>query len=200
MKTKGGSIDIKVVIPRSVLLLFISLALSISSEGFLKAQEEEGVVEVEEGEEVAPPAPASTPAAKTPSVIATTDGEYPDIRVEVTELKRTSGNTLTLKFTIINDSSEEMSFSYNFVEKGKYETSDFGSIGGVNLVDAAGKKKYLVLRDSNMQCVCSRSLRSVKAGSSAKLYAKFPAPPENVEVITVEIPHFIPMDDVPISK
>ena len=34
----------------------------------------------------------------------------------------------------------------------------------------------------------------------ANLYAKFPAPPGDVEKITVEIPHFIPMDDVPISK
>ena len=181
-------------------LFFISLVTTLSFGGFLKAQDEEGVLEVEEGEEAAPPAPASTPAAKTPSVLATTDGEYPDVRLEVTELKRTSGNTLTLKFTIINDSSEAMGYSYNFGEEGKYGTSDFGSIGGVNLVDAAGKKKYLVLRDSNGKCVCSRDLKEIEPGSRAKLYAKFPAPPEDVEKITVEIPHFIPMDDVPISK
>jgi hypothetical protein len=182
-------------------LLFIPLLATFSFGNFLKAQEEEGVLEVEEGEEAAPPAPASTPAAKEQkSVIAETDGEYPDVRLEVTELKRTSGDTLTLKFTIINDSSEDVDFSYNFVEQGKYENHDFASVGGVNLVDAAGKKKYLVLRDSENKCLCSRSLKTVKPGSSAKLYAKFPAPPESVEKITVEIPHFIPMDDVPISK
>lgn len=181
-------------------IFFIFLAISLYASGFPKAQEEEGIIEVEEVEEVTPPAPASTPAAKTPSVIATTDGEYPDIRVEVTELKRTSGNTVTLKFTIINDSSEDMNFSYDFGEAGQYETGDFNSIGGVNLVDAAGKKKYLVLRDSNGKCVCSRDLKSIKPGARAKLYAKFPAPPEEVEKITIEIPHFIPMDDVPISK
>jgi hypothetical protein len=182
------------------LVFFMSLAISPSFGGFLKAQEEEGVLEVEEGEEVAPPAPAPTPAAKTSSVIATTDGEYPDIRVEVTELKRAGGNTVTLKFTIINDSSEEMGFSYDFGEEGKYGTIDFNSVGGVNLVDAAGKKKYLVMRDSNGKCVCSRSLKGIEPGSRASLYAKFPAPPVDVEKITIEIPHFIPMDDVPISK
>jgi hypothetical protein len=175
-------------------VLFLSLTVFLSFGSSIKAQEE---AQVEEAE---PPAPASTPAAKTPSVIATTDGEYPDIRVEVTELKRTSGNTVTLKFTIINDSSEDMNFSYDFGEAGQYETGDFNSIGGVNLVDAAGKKKYLVLRDSNGKCVCSRDLKSIKPGGRAKLYAKFPAPPEEVEKITIEIPHFIPMDDVPISK
>jgi hypothetical protein len=177
-------------------VFFISLVTTLSFGGFLKAQDEE----VKEGEEAAPPAPASTPAAKTPSVLATTDGEYPDVRLEVTELKRTSGDTLTLKFTIINDSSEDVDFSYNFVEQGKYENFDFATVGGANLVDAAGKKKYLVLRDSENKCLCSRNLKTVKPGSSAKLYAKFPAPPESVEKITVEIPHFIPMDDVPISK
>ena len=181
-------------------LLFIPLLTTFSFVGFLEAQDEEGVLEVEKGEEAAPPAPASTPAAKTPSVLATTDGEYPDVRLEVTELKRTSGDTLTLKFTIINDSSEDVDFSYNFVEQGKYENFDFATVGGANLVDAAGKKKYLVLRDSENKCLCSRNLKTVKPGSSAKLYAKFPAPPESVEKITVEIPHFIPMDDVPISK
>jgi hypothetical protein len=181
-------------------VFFISLVTVFSFSGFLKAQEDEGVFEVEGGEEVAPPAPAPAPAAKTPSVLATTDGEYTDVKVEVTELKRASGDTLTLKFAIINDSSEEMSYSYDFGEAGKYHTLDFNSVGGVNLVDAAGKKKYLVLRDSAGNCLCSRGLKGVQPGARANLYAKFPAPPGDVEKITVEIPHFIPMDDVPISK
>ena len=172
-------------------VFFISLVTTLSFGGILKAQEE--------GKEAAPPAPASTPAAKTPSVIATTDGDYPDVKVEITELKRTSGNTLTLKFTIINDSSKEMGFSYDFGEE-KYRNDDFDSVGGVNLIDAAGKKKYLVLRDSDSKCICSGGLKAIQPGSRANLYAKFPAPPEGVEKITVEIPHFIPMDDVPISK
>ena len=181
-------------------VFFISLVTALSFGGFLIAQEEEGVVEVEEAKESAPPAPADKPVEKTPSVLAATDGEYTDVKLEVTELKRTSGDTLTLKFTIINDSSEQMTFSYDFGEAGKYGTGDFNSVGGVNLVDAAGKKKYLVLRDSAGNCLCSRGLKDVQPGARANLYAKFPAPPEGVEKITVEIPHFIPMDDVPISK
>ena len=30
--------------------------------------------------------------------------------------------------------------------------------------------------------------------------AKFPAPPDSVQKIGVVVPHFIPMDDVPISR
>ena len=181
-------------------VLFISLAMSLSVASFLKAQEEEGVIEVEEGEEAAPPAPASTPAAQAPSVVATTEGEYPDVRVEVKELKRTSGNTVTLKFAIINDSAEDLDFSNNFREEGKYAHIDYGGIGGVHLIDAVGKKKYLVLRDTEGKCVCSSGMKSVQPGSHINLYAKFPGPPENVEKISIVIPHFIPMDDVSISK
>jgi hypothetical protein len=101
---------------------------------------------------------------------------------------------------VINDSAEDLAFSNNFREEGKYAHIDYGSIGGVHLIDAVGKKKYLVLRDTEGKCVCSSGIKSVQPGSRAGLYAKFPAPPESVEKISIVIPHFIPMDDVPISK
>lgn len=189
MNIKNSLIRMKIYLQGSLLLLFISLAVSLSFGGFLKAQEE-----------AEPPASAPTPAAQTPSVLATTDGEYPDVRVEVKELKRTSGNTVTLKFAIINDSAEDLDFANNFRDEGEYRHIDYDSIGGVHLIDAVGKKKYLVLRDTEGRCVCSSGMKSVQPGSRASLYAKFPAPPEDVEKISVFIPHFIPMDDVPMSK
>lgn len=188
-------IKLKAFLRISLFLPFVCSAAFFSINGLLEA-EEEGVVEVQEGEEVAPPEPAATTAAQAPAVVATTDGEYPDVRAEVKELKRTSGNTITLKFVIINDSAERLDFGHNFVEKDK----GYGDIGGVHLIDAVGKKKYLVLRDTEDKCVCSAGMKSVEPGSRINLYAKFPAPPESVEKITIVIPHFIPMDDVPISK
>ncbi len=166
-------------------ILSISLVVFLSFDSSLKAQKEGAQVEEAETS-------ASTPAAKTSPVLATTDGEYPDIRVEVTELKRGSGGTLTLKFAIINDSSKNMDFGYEF--------GDFNTISNTYLIDAVGKKKYLVLRDTEGKCICSSGLKSVEPGSRINLYAKFPAPPDSVEKIGVIIPHFIPMDDVPIGK
>lgn len=140
--------------------------------------------------------PAS-PAAPAGPVLATTDGEKPGIRVEVTELKRTSGDTVNLKFAMINDSDKDMGFGYDF---GEGSTSDIGTIAGVHLIDAAGKKKYFVVRDSEGACLCSRGLADIKPKTRANLFAKFPAPPGDVQKITVVIPHFTPMDDVPISQ
>lgn len=139
----------------------------------------------------ASPAPDQRP-------IAEADGETPGTKVQVQELKRSS-NSLMLKFAIVNNSEKPVSFGYNFGDKSN-EIKDFSSVGGVTLVDSVGKKKYFVVRDTENTCVCSTDLKDIKPGSRANLWAKFPAPPDDVQKISVVIPHFGPLDDVPISK
>lgn len=133
------------------------------------------------------------------STFAGAEGEIPGTRVELQELKRNGDDTLTLSFALINNSDKPLKFGYDFVEKGK-NVQDFGSIGGVHLIDGAGKKKYLVLRDSEDIPLCSRGLGEIAPKSRITLWAKFPAPPEDVRKISVIIPHFLPLDGVPISQ
>jgi hypothetical protein len=140
------------------------------------------------------PAPTSPPAP-----IATSDGQSPGTRVEVTELKRGSGGILSLKFQMINDSDKSVSFGFDFASADAGNV-DFKTIGGVTLVDPVGKKKYFVVRDTEKKCVCSSGLEEVPKGSRLNLWAKFPAPPDDVNKIGILIPHFTPMDDVPITK
>lgn len=139
------------------------------------------------------------PAAARPAAIATADGETSGLRAEVTEFKRTSGGTVSLKFTMINDSAEEASFGYTFGDPA-HSIADFGGIGGLHLIDPVGKKKYFVARDSEGKCVCSQKVADIPRGSRANLWAKFPAPPDDVRQISIVIPHFTPMDDVPLSR
>jgi hypothetical protein len=143
----------------------------------------------------APPAPAA-PQVKA---IATADGETPGVRIEVTEFKRTSGGTVSLKFSMINDSDKAVSFGYTFVDPA-HENKDFGGIGGVHLIDPVGKKKYFVARDSENAGVCSQKVKDIPKGSRANLWAKFPAPPDDVQQVSIVVPHFSPMDDVPLSR
>lgn len=139
-----------------------------------------------------PPAAAGASAA----AIASAEGETPGVRLDVTELKRSAGGTVNLKFNIVNGSSERLGFGYDFVEK----DMGYGDIGGVHLIDPVGKKKYFVARDSEGNCVCSRGLKDLDAGSTRSLWAKFPAPPPEVKTISIVVPHFSPLDDVPISE
>lgn len=142
-------------------------------------------------------APAAAPSAA--SGIASADGEKPGIRVDVQELKRGSGGTVTLKMTFVNDTDKGMGFGYNYADP-DHEIRDHGSIGAVQLVDPVGKKKYFVARDSAGKCVCSTQIPEVPPHSHLSLWAKFPAPPDDVQKISIVIPHFQPLDDVTISR
>ena len=137
--------------------------------------------------------------APSPGPVATTDGERPGTRVEVTELKRTSGGTLSLKFTMVNESDKSIGFGYDFASPDN-QIKDHATVGGITLVDPVNKKKYFVVRDAENKCVCASGLKDIPKASRANLWAKFPAPPANVGKITVVIPHFAPMDDVPIAN
>jgi hypothetical protein len=140
---------------------------------------------------------AALPAAAA-DPIATTDGEQPGHKIEVTELKRSSGDTVSLKFVLVNDSDEELNLSSAYLGD-RSLNEDYQSVGGVHLVDPVGKKKYMVVRDSERQCVCSNHVQSMPAHSRTNLWAKYPAPPAGTTVVSIVVPHFSPMDDVTIA-
>lgn len=155
----------------------------------------------------APPSATASPVAAVPASsptvmpasggIATADGEQSGVSLMVTELKRSSGGTATLKFTIVNNGAEAVQFSYRMADP-EYSGVDYNTLGGVHLIDPVNKKKYFVVRDSDRHCVCSRDLKDIAPGSRLNLWAKFPAPAD-AQQVTIVVPHFIPMDDVPIS-
>lgn len=145
------------------------------------------------------PTVAAAPAS-TAAVIATADGETDGIKAEILELKRDSGGTVTLKFALVNNSKQDVGFGYDFGDDANFHITDFSSVGGVSLVDTVNKKKYMVARDSENHCLCSRGLSGVDRGTRKNLYAQFPAPPDDVQKINVTIPHFLPVNDVPVSR
>lgn len=135
--------------------------------------------------------PSAVPAAG--AVLASSDAEVPGIRVELTQLQRASGGTLNMRFRLVNDSTESRSLS-NWLDPEGWRT-----VAGVHLVDPINKRKYFVIRDSENKCVCSREIQDVEPGQHALFWAKFPAPPPEVSHLSVIVPHFIPMDDVPLQ-
>jgi hypothetical protein len=134
------------------------------------------------------------------SAIASADGETSGVHAEVTELKRDSGGTVSLKFVLINDSDNKLPVFAQFHDPNFSHPGEERSVGGIYLVDAANQKKYLVVRDTRRDCVCSKEIKDIPAKSRVNLWAKFPAPPADVKKIGIVIPHFPPMDDVPISQ
>lgn len=70
---------------------------------------------------------------------------------------------------------------------------------GVHLLDMSGKKKYFVVTDSEGHCVCSE-VSGIDPLAQLPVWAKFPPVPDDVQKITVQVPHFPPLEDVPISR
>ncbi|HEY6844024.1 MAG TPA: hypothetical protein VI391_07645 [Thermoanaerobaculia bacterium] len=147
------------------------------------------------------PVPATattTSAAPAAGAIASADGEKPGTRIDVTELKRTSGGTVSLKFVLSNNTSERFGL-YRYLTTGQTSNDD-NDVSGITLVDPVNKKKYFVVTDTEKSCLCSRKVDHIDANSKLNLWAKYPAPPPDVQKISIEIPHFQPIDDVPISQ
>jgi hypothetical protein len=138
-------------------------------------------------------APAASPAAEG---LGTGDGEVSGTKVVITELKR-GGSTVTLKFTLYNNTNAEFNVGGRF-NGPDYKNNGGRSFSGLNLIDSVANKKYFVAADSDGNCLCSEHVDDMKPNTQLSLWAKFPAPPDNVQKITVQIPHFIPVDDVPI--
>jgi hypothetical protein len=137
---------------------------------------------------------AASAEAQAGPGIGSADGEQPGIRAVITELKR-AGNTVTLKFVIYNDSAADFVTNERFTD-GDYK--GWKSFSGVHLFDQPNKKKYYAVKDSDSICVCTDDIDAIKAKSSATIWVKYAAPPETTQKITVQIPHFVPIEDVPI--
>ena len=127
--------------------------------------------------------------------------EVEGVEVILTELKRTSGDTVTARWQYCNGSKQPVKFkeegcvgmgcTYTLAER-------------VQLLDGATRTSHGVLRVEGRQAIAERYTAD-KLGAAPnrllKTWAKFPAPPESSTKVTVVIPGVSePFEDVPIAK
>ncbi|MEV8318201.1 hypothetical protein AB0Q95_28985 [Streptomyces sp. NPDC059900] len=109
------------------------------------------------------------------TVLAEVKGEE-GLILKVTSAKRDEGGFLTVEGTVTNGGSKAwVAGSWRGDEKEL--TKNGGSIAGASLVDTEGKKKYLILRDTEGRCLCTRFTGGVLTGKTVDWFAQFPAPP-----------------------
>ena len=141
----------------------------------------------------ASPVPAATePAPPAAGSDALGVGAHPvgGVNVALTEVLRASGDTLTVRWSYRNRTPEEKLFA--------------NKISETYLVDPVQGKKYLVVRDENDLPVTSRHDGPdgvhLPPGQTVDAWAKFAAPPDDVERISVYIPNLLPFEDIPIGR
>jgi len=154
-----------------------------------------GFAAVVKAQDDASPADSKEETKKAAPEPVVEDTEWDDVTVEFKEAKVTSGGTLTLKFKYTNNGSEQVDIS----RVGKFDHDDV--IEHVYFVDTANNKKYLIVKDTEGKPLGTMLQYFVLGpGESKSAWAKFPAPPEGVETITIYLPGAPPIEDVTIIK
>lgn len=129
-------------------------------------------------------APAAAPLASQETNMA-------GVTAEVTEFKR-RGNTLTAKVRLTNAGTDSASLDMPYAK--------------AYLLDAAGGKKYEVLRDDEKNYIAlmgpsynDRYWDTLKAGQKVTIWMKFPAPPAEVKMVTLQLDDMAPFDELAIQ-
>lgn len=112
------------------------------------------------------------------------------IEIAVHSAVRDQGGFVSVNGTVSNKG--ERTFRALEWQSGETGIKSKSSIAGATLIDTAGKKRYLVLRDTDGQCLCSTGLTGIKSGESRPVFAQFPAPPKNVQNVEFHVPSMSP--------
>jgi predicted lipoprotein with Yx(FWY)xxD motif len=133
-------------------------------------------------------------------VIARAAGSADDSAVEIHSLERGADGMVTMRFSIVNDPRADAAElgGYDFVDPSQ-EVRDFGSVGGVHLLDARSMTKLEVARDGDGRCLCSRRIGGIGPGQRLYAWAKFADVSPEVAAVSVVVPKFQPAEEVPVT-
>ncbi|MGY0492086.1 hypothetical protein [Streptomyces sp. WG-D5] len=114
-----------------------------------------------------------------------------DITLKVTSATRDEGGFLTISGSVTNGTSG-IWVANEWRSPETELQGNGGSMAGASVVDQAGKKKYLVLRDTQGRCLCTKFEGGIDQGKSADWFAQFPAPPEGTKTVQLQVPTMPP--------
>ncbi|WP_431774567.1 hypothetical protein [Streptomyces cucumeris] len=109
------------------------------------------------------------------------------VEVSLHSAVRDSGGFVTVSGTLTNRGSGYF-YALNWSSKEQELAKSRSSLSGASLIDKSGKKRYLVLRDTDGLCLCTTGLSGIKPNESRPVFAQFPAPPKDVKEVDFQIP------------
>ena len=111
--------------------------------------------------------------------------ENPDVRCDLLEIKRVSGNALMVRWRVVNTGAAPVSFDFSWED--------------IYYIDPAENKRYSYLTDSEGKKILDTKWGSIKPSEQWLSWAKFPAPPATSTKISMSIGGFAPFEDVPVA-
>lgn len=109
-----------------------------------------------------------------------------DIAVLIESAVRDSGGFVTVSGKVTNNGSGSW-IGTEWKSDERELQGNGGSLAGASLVDSAGKKRYLVLRDTGGRCLCTKFSGLLSQGDSASWFAQFPAPPAESTKVNFQV-------------
>ncbi|MFJ1603375.1 hypothetical protein ACIOHS_08390 [Streptomyces sp. NPDC088253] len=113
------------------------------------------------------------------------------ITLTITSAKRDQGGFVTVNGTVTNGTSG-IWIGAEWISDETELKSNGGSLAGASLVDEKGKKKYLILRDTEGHCLCTKFQGGVSQGATVDWFAQFPAPPAGTTSMQFQVPTMPP--------
>jgi hypothetical protein len=139
----------------------------------------------------------STPASPSSATTASSqkaDTEWDGVTCELISVKRDAGTSITVQFKYTNTGTNKV----RLTTKESYGNANLAGL--VYYIDPKNKKKYTVIVDSDHAVVGSNSSDvNIEPGASKLVWAKLPAPPADVNSITVFLPYAPPFEGVTIA-
>ncbi len=136
-----------------------------------------------------PTASGTAGAVATAQPIAVADHQETGVQVALLDVRRTSGDTVTVRLQLRNTNDKA-------VINSDFSSSNF--VDGMYLIDGASKKKYLVVRDAENKPVgFYGQSQTLPAKGILSVWARFPTPAS--DKIMVSVPGAAPFEDVPIN-
>ncbi len=146
----------------------------------------------------AEPSPAAPNGPENQEIIASSTTSATSIgqnfQLDVYALEEIGEGRLRLRFGVTNNSSSPfLLYSGLGVPDNPQEAS------GVSLLDPVNRKRHLNYEKSDGSCFCSPSGGNIAGGETLEMWVVYPAPPNDVESMTVTNPLTPPLLNVPIS-
>jgi hypothetical protein len=114
----------------------------------------------------------------------------PGVKLEVLELKRVTGGLVHLVYAVQNDTDEDLDLRQLGLAEGAYGSANFKV---VSLLDLKNLKRHLAGN-------AIQGTAGLAAHSRREYWTQHQAPPDDVTVMAVQVPHGALMYDIPIGQ
>ncbi|MEU6481970.1 hypothetical protein ABZ858_34875 [Streptomyces sp. NPDC047017] len=131
----------------------------------------------------------STQEGQSQAPIAEIQGQD-GLLLQITSAQRDAGGFVTVNGTLKNDGAKSVVVPPQTSGNETEIIKNGPSLGGATLVDAKGKKRYYVLRDTDGRPLTTTGLGNMEPGQTLPVFMQFPSPPTTTTDVTLQLPTF----------